>query len=251
MNTLTAQKLAISLSLLIASTSFAQSTKPAVASAPVSAAEQKLDVSDLENRYWAAKDTDFSVVQNRLYTKAGRYSVSLGVGQSTNERWSEGTLIGLTGNYYFSERYGVEVQLNNNSSADNQDVSNLKSQSGYPNHNLFKAFYGASFNWVPFYAKMSAFNSKIVYFDMSFAPGLGITRYEQQFETGGISKTSPTFTLDITQQFFLSQRFAIRLDVKNRWYQEEVISYRTTGVIAPATNLNRIMLWTLGGTFFF
>jgi hypothetical protein len=39
--------------------------------------DKKVDISDLENRYWTAKDTEFSVVQNRLYTKAKRFSVTL------------------------------------------------------------------------------------------------------------------------------------------------------------------------------
>jgi hypothetical protein len=35
-----------------------------------SGASEKVDVTDLEKKYWASKDTDFSVVQNRVYSKA-------------------------------------------------------------------------------------------------------------------------------------------------------------------------------------
>ena len=37
----------------------------------------KVDISDLEQKYWAPKDTDFSVVQNRTYTKEKRFTFSL------------------------------------------------------------------------------------------------------------------------------------------------------------------------------
>ncbi|MEO0335372.1 MAG: hypothetical protein AAF202_03205, partial [Pseudomonadota bacterium] len=43
-------------------------------------AGDRVDISDLENKYWAPKDTDFKVVQNRLYTKEKRFSLSTGIG---------------------------------------------------------------------------------------------------------------------------------------------------------------------------
>src|SRR5690349_4976024 len=66
-----------------APTAFAKSKKaesqkaPAAAAAPAAnTPSEKLDVSDLENKYWAPKDTDFSVVQNRTYTKEHKLFLS-------------------------------------------------------------------------------------------------------------------------------------------------------------------------------
>jgi uncharacterized lipoprotein NlpE involved in copper resistance len=38
--------------------------------------DDKVDVKDLEERYWTAKDTEFKVVQNRLYTKEKKFSLT-------------------------------------------------------------------------------------------------------------------------------------------------------------------------------
>src|SRR5690349_4425346 len=64
--------------------------KPGAPAAPGTAAKpddksDKLDISDLEQKYWAPKDTDFSVVQNRTYTKAGKLGVSLMTGPIIND----------------------------------------------------------------------------------------------------------------------------------------------------------------------
>ena len=68
----------------------------------------KLDISELEQKYWAQKDTDFSVVQNRTYTKANRYALTAGYGPAVNNTFSAGNYTTLQANYYFSERTGLE-----------------------------------------------------------------------------------------------------------------------------------------------
>ncbi len=210
---------------------------PVAPAKPVTPPSQgdKVKVDDLEGRYWTPKDQDYGVVQSRKYSKAKSVSGALSYGSQLNDSWSDGpTLSGSVG-YYFSERYGVELQYLNIASKDNKATSNLKSQGGTPNHNKMKAFYGAAFNWVPFYAKMSFLNSSIIYFDMSISPVIGMTNYEQQIETGLVSKTTPTLGLDISQHFFLSKYFAFRMDYKTRFYQEDVASYRTSGASARPT----------------
>src|SRR5687768_17351365 len=48
--------------------------QPADAAGVKKPESEKLDIQGLEEKYWAPKDTDFSVVQNRTYTKAKRFS---------------------------------------------------------------------------------------------------------------------------------------------------------------------------------
>src|SRR5690606_21463609 len=95
----------------------------------------KIDVSDLENKYWAAKDTDFNVVQNRLYSKANRFAFSGMYGTFVNDPWSEGGTVALSTNYFFSERYGAELIYAMSDSKDTQATKNLKANNGgTPNH---------------------------------------------------------------------------------------------------------------------
>lgn len=221
-----------------------------------SSKSDKLDVSDLEKKYWAAKDTDFNVVQNRTYTKTGRVSLSASYGFLVNDAFSDGPSLGASLNYYFSERYGMELTFVNTSSRNNKSVEAFISRySVVPDHSKIRDFYGTAFNWVPIYAKMSFLNSKIIYFDMAFSPGIGVTSYEQQIEGGSQGKTAPTLTFDVTQHFFFSNNFAVRFDYKNRWFSEDVAAYRTAGGTAKGatirTETNQTSLFMLGFEFFY
>ena len=211
--------------------------------------DEKVDVTDLEKKYWASKDTDFSVVQNRVYSKANRLALSLQYGFLINDQWSDGPTMGGSLGYYFSERFGVEGHYQSTSSTDNKSLANLKSQAGVANHGKIKGYQGASFNFVPFYAKMSVLNSSIIYFDMAISPGLGVTTYEQQRRAGNQEKNAPTLSLDITQSFFFSKYSAFRVDYRNRWFQEEIVSYNTGASVSTETSQTSLLMF--GFTFFY
>ncbi len=216
--------------------------------------DEKLDVSDLEKKYWAAKDTEFNVVQNRLFSKAGRFALTLQGGQYVNDPWSTGLTGGGSLNYFFSERSGVELAFSMTNSVDNKATENIKSQNGAPNHNKMKGFVGVSYNWVPFYAKMSFLNSNILYFDMSFSPGVGVVQYNQEKFEGATTKSAPAVTLDLTQHFFVNKWMAVRFDFKNRFYMHDITEYRLpggTGVRTSSTEFNHTSLLMLGTTFYF
>lgn len=231
--------LSVSVLLLIGGFAQAQSAKssssknsgavPAPAPSPESS--DKLDVSDLEKKYWTAKDTDFSVVQNRAYTKAGRWAFSFMYGPMLNDSYSDGYTMAVSGHYFFSERMGLELTWNKTSAKDNKSVATLMSNQGAkPDFNRPYAFYGVGFNYVPFYAKMSVLNSKIMYFDMAITPGLGLAQYEQQMDIGGSVQSSPAAFLNVTQHFFLNNTWAIRAEFQNRWYNQDVNAYRLTSL---------------------
>ena len=78
---------------------------------------------------------------------------------------------------------------------------------------------------------MSVLGKKIIYYDLAISPGLGMLSYEQQLQTmGNKSQTSMAFTLDVTQYFFIKKNWAIRVDLKNKWFDEEVLKYSGSGV---------------------
>lgn len=235
--------------LVLSQNASAQSATPTSGAGASAGSGDKVDVTDLEKKYWASKDTDFSVVQNRLYTKANRFALSLQYGTLINDQWSDGpTLSGSLG-YYFSERLGVEGHFQQTNSTDNKALSNLKSQSGTANHGKIKGYQGVSLNWVPFYAKMSVLNGTIIYFDMAISPGIGVTSYEQQIRTGNLMKTEPTVSIDVTQSFFFSKYAAFRVDYRNRWFQEQVVSYNTGSSVNKETSQTSVLLF--GFTFYY
>jgi outer membrane beta-barrel protein len=192
----------------------------------------KLDVTDLEKKYWAAKDTDFSVVQNRTYSKEGRFALTAQYGTLVNDAFSKGPMYNAALTYYFTERHGIELNYMPANLTDSKAVANYRNISGgvAPNHNKVTGYYGVTYNWVPIYAKVSLLNKKIVYFDMAISPGIGVVNYESQidyFSEPNIKQSSTALSLDVTQTFFVSRHVALRFDYKNKWFKEKILKAAT------------------------
>jgi outer membrane beta-barrel protein len=209
----------------------APATAAESAGASAKGADDKVDISDLENKYWAPKDTDFSVVQNRTYTKEHRWFLTGQWGRPVNDQWNEGNVFGATGNYFFSERYGMQLMYTKGDLHNSQAVEDVAHYGSgiQPDHGRFNSYYGVGFNVVPFYAKMSFWGRRIIYFDMAFTPTVGMTQYDQIMETHKTGKSAFTYGIDITQFFFFTNWFALRADLKNQWHTEEIVHYRGNG----------------------
>jgi outer membrane beta-barrel protein len=209
----------------------AKMTKPMNAANKSVGADDKVDVSELENKYWSAKDTDFGVVQNRLYSKANRLSVYGNIGTLVNDPWNQGYVYGGGVGYYISDRLGFEFNYELVDSSDNKALKKLSQQAGYPNNNKVKDYIGGSVVWVPFYAKMSVMNWRIIYFDMSFGVGAGMQNYQQQMDTGNITRSTTAVAFDVAQQFYLTRNFALRIDLRNRWYRADTAWFNSNSAI--------------------
>jgi outer membrane beta-barrel protein len=216
------------------------------------AGEKKVDVSDLEKKYWVPKDTEFQVVQNRTYTKANRLALTFGTATMINDQYSSGLIYDFMLNYYFSERYGIQAQFMRFDSQDAETVSEFRNTyKVIPDFNRVQQYMGVSFNWVPIYAKLSLLEQQIVYFDLSISPGFGMTEYSQQYlYASPTMKTSPTFSFDIAQHFFLGRHWALRIDFMNRLFNEEVQNARNPGEV-KRTKLNHQMIIQGGISFHF
>lgn len=220
---------------LVSNSAYAQGKKATPAPAAPAAQSDKVDISDLENKYWAPKDTDFSVVQNRTYTKEKRIFLTGHFGRPVNDQWSVGNVYGASLNYFINERMGAQLTYLKGSLTNNEASDFIATNYGsgiYADHNKFQSYYGVGWNIVPFYAKMSFWGTKIIYFDMAITPTIGMTEYEQQIENGGSRKKSAfTYGIDITQYFFFTNYFAIRADLKNQWHDEEIARFHGSGGI--------------------
>ncbi len=207
----------------------AKDAKPNEPTSP-KAEGDKLDISELEQKYWAPKDTDFSVVQNRTYTKAERFALTPSFGPAVNNTFSAGNYLGIAANYYFSERSGVEFQYMSADLKDSDSTKKFRNLSGgatAPDFNREKSYLGIGYNFVPFYAKMSFMGKKIIYFDMQITPTIGLTNYEQQTDNSrGDKKSAFAYGVDVTQYFFFSNHFAVRLNLHNRWSQQEEVKFK-------------------------
>lgn len=190
------------------------------------AESDSLDLKKLEDKYWSAKDSDFSVVQNRTYSKAGRYFATLSHGVLLNDPYFAGRMSSLAIGYYKSEYFGFEVSYESGDLQDNDSSDFFKNRYGIkPDTNRFKNYTSLNALWIPIYAKMSFLDKKILYFDMQFAAGLGMLNYEQShdsLEMANSTASSVGFNFDVTQQVFFHEHFAIRVDIKNKWTTQKL-----------------------------
>ncbi|MFZ3231386.1 MAG: outer membrane beta-barrel domain-containing protein [Pseudobdellovibrio sp.] len=230
---------AIAILLIFSLPALAEDAKNSPAATPASRGSDKVDLKKLEDKYWSSKDDDYGVIQNRTFTKTGKFYGSLVYGPLVNDSFAKARASGLMIGYYLSEDFGVEASYLSYASKQNDTVSAYETQFGgvKPDYNLIKANKSLSITYTPFYAKMAFMNKAILYFDMGFTLGIGTTDYEiQKVLQNNLSvdiqanetKSAPHFEIGVMQQLFISQFFAFRVDIKNTFYNQKIQQYKAT-----------------------
>lgn len=235
----------IAITMATALPAFAEDKKSAEPNATAKGSD-KVDLKKLEDKYWASKDDDYGVIQNRTFSKTGKFYGSLVYGPLMNDPFAKARAAGGMLGYYVNEDFGMEFSYLSYASKQNDTVTAYQNDfSAVPDYNLVKASKAISLTYTPFYAKMAFMNKAILYFDMGFTLGAGITDYEiQKTLTNAFNqdiqsnemKSASHFELGIMQQLFLSQYFAFRLDVKNSFYQQTTQKYKATSEATRATS---------------
>jgi len=217
---------------------------------------KKLDIQDLEKKYWTPKDTSYNVVQNRTYGKEKRLSLSLQGGLLLNDTFNNGFGYNAALNYYFNETHGIELNYMGTSLEDSEATEvfqNDLTSGTSPDFNRFDSYVGANYNFVPFYAKVSILGKKIIYFDFAFSPGVGVVSYERltQKDQFNDKQTAVAFNLDITQHFFFTKNFAIRMDIRNFWFKEKILRFGGSSKTELDDRSNNSTFFNLGVQYFF
>lgn len=222
--------------LLISTSTFAQG-----------AGSDKLDVQALEQKYWTAKDDDFSVVQNRAFSKKGKAFGTLHYGVAINDPYYTGSYLGASGGYFFNESWGVEANHVTTNFSKSRSFKDIISLGGGPKAN--EAISKTSINaiWTPIYAKMSLFDRKIIHFDMGLTFGLSQFKYESKYDSnagGGLaelgrSANSTGYSIGLMQQFYFSSFAAIRVDFVNSFTSQDTVLFDdATGSKSGTKNIN-------------
>ncbi len=188
---------------------------------------ERIDIQKLEEKYWSAKDSDFSVVQNRAYTKSKKLNLSASYGIPVNDAYSTGSILGLTTAWYFNERHGIEYSYLKTNFIDNDVTTRFKSDHAtFPNQNRLLSSQTLSYVVVPFYAKMSFWDRAIVYFDIGFHIGVGMSEYEQLTSTENKVQSATHTSVGMTQHLFFSKHFSFRFDYTAKFSTQEKLRYR-------------------------
>mgnify|MGYP000930211762 CR=1 FL=1 len=225
----------------------------------------KVDLKKLEDKYWSAKDEDYAVIQNRTFSKAGKFYLSAMYGTLVNDPFAQSKPFGASFGYYFNEDFGIEGSYILNSSKSSDSVNEFQSTvaNTRPNYNLPGNAMTLGLTYTPFYAKMAFMNMAIMYFDMGFSAGFGLSEYDQVVQdkdSMGIAiigqdtkvhQTAAHFELGVMQQLFISKNFAFRLDIKNSFYSEKIAPYYVgSSTQGETTKLKNNTLIMFGLTLF-
>jgi len=190
----------------------------------------KVDLKKLEDKYWAAKDDDFAVVQNRAYPKAKRFYASLLYGPAINDGFENGNLASLSLGWYLNERWGFEFNYTKANMSFNGTTNYFLDRYGtIADHNRLESSKTLLATFVPFYAKMSFMDTRIVYFDIAISAGLGVTDYSMLMKEGNEKKSGTHYAVNVTQHLFINETFALRLDFTNKFTSEQRSRYELTG----------------------
>ncbi len=234
---------------------------PAAAAKPADTKSEKVDIQQIEQEYWQQKDTEFHVVQSRRYTKEKKPFVHAGYGILVNDTFNKGGAYTISGGYYFKEQMGVEAFYTSIDAENSKVVNEMLSLGGGPQYAHPTAQYGVTWNWMPIYGKVSVFDKSIIYFDMGLHLGLGIAEYERVLHDGApvtpptmpgmITEKDTSFMLiaDISQQFFLSDRWALRVDLKNRFYKRDLKKFNNAA--QTSSDNEHTIIGEVGVIFYF
>lgn len=215
---------------------------------PPPASNDQVDLKKLEDKYWAAKDDDYGVIQNRTFSKTGKLYLSAVYGPLINDPFAKAKASGAMLGYFINEDFGIEFSYLTYGSTQNDTVTSYETQFGgaKPDFNLVKASKTLSLTYTPFYAKMAFMNLGILYFDMGFTLGLGQTDYEiQKVNKDGVGNKSQanemqsgtSYEIGFVQQLFINRNVAFRLDIKNSFYQQNTKQYEIGIGAAESTRL--------------
>ena len=197
---------------------------------------KKVNIKNLEKKYWAPKEGRFKVVQNRTYTKTKRLHLSILPGVMLNEEYSQGFSVAGALGYYFNDRWGLEAEYQFVDLSDNDLQKAVLEREGFADSSRVLGYYGIVTKFMPFYAKMSLLGYKIIYFELSFGASLGMINYQpRQIDTKanttldlGDEKSAIAYGFEVSQSFYLSRKLLIRADYKQRYFNEEVLDGGST-----------------------
>jgi outer membrane beta-barrel protein len=181
-----------------------------------SPAGEKLSVEGIREKYLGdGEEAELRVVQNRTYSKAGRWELGVSTGIVSGDPYLSIYAAGLTVGYHFNEYFALTAIGHKYFVANSSALTDLESQTLVTaNTNKPKTFAGLEADFSGLYGKLSLLNQAIIYFDTRAAVGVGLTGTE----TG--SYATPFF--GIGEQIFLSRSLTLRLDYRWMAYQEEI-----------------------------
>lgn len=183
---------------------------------------EDLDVNKIKKRYWSRGDeADMDVVQNRLYSKAGKIEIGAFGGVINSDPFLSVYNAGVTVGYHFTEALGVDAIAWRSFWGPSSALNTLTQQTGRgADINPPGGLVGGEVNWSVLYGKLSLLGAEIIHYDLHLLGGAGMTNTANGNYLTGI--------VGIGQQFYLNQFTTLNLDFRLTPYHENIVDQVST-----------------------
>jgi len=190
---------------------------------------QQVNVESIKEKYWArGNQTELGVVQNRTYSKYGRFEVGLLGGVIFSDPFLSIQSLGFEAGYHISEFLSVNLLALKNFSSPSSALQTFQQTLGATvNTNNPINYFGGEVAASILYGKLSVLGQAIIYYDLHLLGGLG----EMNTDSGHYVAPS----LGIGQRFYLSQRFSLRVDYRMIYYRETINQEQVITQLGQAT----------------
>lgn len=192
-------------------------------------AEQNTEVTSDLSQFWSA-DRKMPVVQDKLFTREGRFGVGLYTGMMSSEPFLYYIPVGLRASYFFADQLGLEVSGQFTDAEgilthDTELTEFFKKRAGFEaarhteDRFLWRA--NAVVTWSPLYGKFALLQRKLAHFDLNLIAGLGAVSVERPSEDrkSFSNAIAPELVLGGGAQFFFLENFTLRLEGRAYVYQ--------------------------------
>jgi outer membrane beta-barrel protein len=177
----------------------------------------KVQVEAIKEKYWARGDeSELGVVQNRLYTKAGKLEFGGYFGLIGSDPFLSTQAFGGILGYHFSEYMSLHLLGWATNVGPSSALKTFEETRGATaNTNEAKSFLGAQATWSVLYGKLSLLGKKIIYYDFHLLGGGGMTDTES-------GKYFTPFA-GLGQQVYLSKSVSLNVDYRLMAYKEDIL----------------------------
>jgi outer membrane beta-barrel protein len=153
----------------------------------------------------------------RDFVKIGRHELTLQGGYYVSDLFDGTFVVGGAYTYHLTEDAGIEASFNY-SRVRSSVASRLEQDRGVTvlpkEDRVFLIF--TDLIWSPIHGKMRVFADSIIHFDIYGAAGIGVVDNSTSFGVAG--------QFGVGTKIFLSRSWAIRLDVRDQLYRQQVLS---------------------------
>jgi outer membrane beta-barrel protein len=208
---------------------------------------ERVNVESIKERYWARGDeNELGVVQNRTYTKAGKFELGVFGGFVTTDPFLNVKNLGFSFGYHFNEYISAHfVYFHDYPTASSALQTFEQTEGATANTNPPRNYYGGELQASILYGKLSLVGKKIIYYDMHLTAGVGLTN------TDNGNYVTPS--VGVGQQIFLTKSLALNIDYRLMAYHEAIYEKVITSELGQLDGyrMNWTNVFSIGVEFLF